>query len=430
MQADERPDVPVRSTQSLGRQLPHHELLDNLLGLVDFPVLDNQHVAQSPTSREKNVEKARQYLCQSLATILNKLLAEPEYQRLNRVFRSIDALCDTHADSDWIEFYVLGGTGTQSQYKEALDRLEPDLLVLEAPVAACAREVERLAILSSWAEQRAVPVVATLDQDWFENKDAAPAQTPISNIRVTRAATRLLDVIGARTSARWLVLCANDVCDQEPVTRQLGHHAANSYTQPPDEPTSYTFLPAGVNVAQCCVRALLEKGSPFPDPNARESKTRSRAVRIIGNPDQTLAIGTHYYSTIEDARDLASLGLCCLVPTSNRDTVVPYSFPTAYRERSATGFLGAPTSTLSDQLLAGRLTRLLRSSKADSFDEPSRSRVCATLERRIDSLFPNAPPIGPEIAVSANNREIRVEIKPHRYERLELQSIQATIPWD
>jgi hypothetical protein len=240
-----------------------------------------------------------------------------------------------------------------------------------------------------------------------------------------------MDAIGSHESARWLMLCANDVCDSAPTAQRLlggleGKTEAR-FEQSPDLLSSYTFVPAGIHAAMSCMRTLLERGHPFANATSPEAKVRSAAVRVVGNTEVEIAIGTRLLATTDDANDLARAGVCCLVPTRNRDTVTIHDFPTAFRPRTLSGDRGLPASTLAEQLLAGRVMKLLRASKSACDDGIPASDVTPKLEERLESLFPNPPPVSPDVFVRLSNGVLEIEVDPHRYDGLGMHAFQASL---
>ncbi|MGC4068818.1 MAG: hypothetical protein QM784_30070 [Polyangiaceae bacterium] len=286
--------------------------------------------------------------------------------------------------------------------------------------------------LADWAELHGVPVIATLADDWFLPPSASGDDAhQAARAKLQPSARRLIDAVGSHESARWLMLCANDVCDGAPTTQRLLGGADGKlearFEQSPDLLNSYTFVPAGIHAAMSCVRTLLERGHPFASAESEGSKFRSAAVRVVGTADVEVAVGTRLLATDDDANDLARVGVCCLKPTRNRDTVNIHDYPTAFRPRTLSGDLGSPASTMAEQLLAGRVTKLLRAAKSAYEDGTPASDVTSRLEERMESLFPTPPPVSPDVFVRLTNGVLEIEVDPHRYEGLAMQAFQAAL---
>jgi nucleotide-binding universal stress UspA family protein len=436
---DFRIETPTEPSHGAGAQLPHHEILDRLLGHVDLPesVPSQGATAVGRSSGASGQPELQQRLHAAVSAILEDALSHEEFRRIRRAWQSLRTLSEAQNDCSWTELHVIGGDGTATELRDALERLEPDLLVLEAPMSACARDADRLVELADWADQHGVPVIATLAEDWFvpPGSSGNDARHP-SRAKLHPAARRLMDAIGSHESARWLMLCANDVCDSAPAAQRLlsgsDGKSDREFEQSGESLGSYTFVPAGVNVAKICMRTLLERGHPFAEATSQEAKLRSAAVRVVGTSGASeiseIAIGTRFLATADDASDLARVGVCCLVPTRNRDSVTVQAFPTAFRPRTLAGDRGSPVSTLAEQLLAGRVTRLLRASKVAYESGASAADVTSALQGRLESLFPNPPPVSPDVFVRITEGALELEVDPHRYEGLGMQGIQASLP--
>ncbi|MGC4068819.1 MAG: hypothetical protein QM784_30075 [Polyangiaceae bacterium] len=125
-----------------GAQLPHHEILDRLLGHVDMPDSLAASSAAASTRDTNGQPELRQRLNDALTALLDGALSEEEFRRLRRTWQSLRLLSEAQNDCSWCELHVIGGAGTARELGAALERLEPDLLVLEAPMSACPRDAD------------------------------------------------------------------------------------------------------------------------------------------------------------------------------------------------------------------------------------------------------------------------------------------------
>ncbi len=71
------------------KRLPHHDILDGLLGLVDLPTSENRTTTNQSVAVSDSVAEVRQRLVRAATTILDELLGHPELQRLSRAWRSV-----------------------------------------------------------------------------------------------------------------------------------------------------------------------------------------------------------------------------------------------------------------------------------------------------------------------------------------------------
>jgi hypothetical protein len=391
--------------------------LGALFDLVDLPA------QPSEATTANQFAAAAQAVESAMADLLCQAMAHPEYQRLRRAWHSLRAVSLCQADSKLVELFVVSSSDDPEELQAALARIDADLVVHEAPFEACARDVERLVLLASWAERQNTPVIATLGPSWVVAGNASSTPT---RLRLAESARPLLDSIAVRDCARWLVLSLNDVCDSEAISGAIVR-GGPSCVQPRSEETSWTFLPAGVAIAGLVVSSLVRDAEPFCSDARGTSELHGRALYELATPDGPIAIATRRYCNEEVAEDLGRLGICALVPTRNRDRVRLVACPSAGRPRNAGGEPGLVSSTLRDQILTGRVARLLMEAKLGHGDGQDRSILLEWLQAAIGSLFPKAPPVGPFIDVADVNGDLVVDIQPRRYAQLTVDRLSMSV---
>jgi hypothetical protein len=391
--------------------------LSALFDLVDLPAQPSEVTTANQYAASAQVVES------AVSDLLCQAMAHPEYQRLRRTWHSLRAISLCQADSRLVELVVVSSSDEKEELQTALGRIDADLVVHEAPFEACSRDVERLVLLAGWAESHNTPVIATLGQSWVTS--ANPSSTP-SRLRLAESARPLLDSIAVRDCARWLVLALNDVCDSEPMSGAIVR-GGPSCVQPRNEASSWTFLPAGVAVAGLVVSSLVRDAEPFFSDARGTSELRGRALHELDAPDGPIAIATRRYCNEEVADDWGRLGICALVPARNRDRVRLVACPTACRPRNSGGDPGLVSSTLRDQILAGRVARLLMEAKLGHNSGQARSVLLERLQVAIGSLFPKAPPVGPFIDVADVGGDLVVEIRPRRYAQMTVDRLSMSV---
>jgi hypothetical protein len=359
-----------------------------------------------------------------MSQLLCLALAHPEYQRLRRVWHSLRALAVSQADNCVIELQVVSSQLEMDALEAALGQVQADLVVIEAPFEACPRDVELLNFVADWAASWTTPVIATLGVSWVvPPSPSSPSPKP----KLAPSTVQLLGQIAVRPQARWLTLALNDVCDADPIAGPIVRNGPSCY-QPKEADSSWTFLPAGVAVANVVMTSMVRDGEPYFPEASGSAQLRSRALYELRTRMGQAAVGTRWFCSDEVALDFEQLGLCVLAPTQNRDRVRLVACPTAHRPRNAGGDLGVPTSTLRDQVLAGKVTRLLLDAKASIQDGVSVADAVEQLKSAISSLFPKAPPVGPSIDVVESRGHLVVGVRPRRYGQLTVEELNLSVP--
>lgn len=397
--------------------------LGALFDLVDLP-------SQPSQPSTVNAAPTRQYVTagaaveSAMSALVCQGLAHPEYQRLKRVWQSLHLLLEGLADSEVVECHLIDTSTELDQLSKSLDLVEADLLVVEAPFEACARDSEKLSFLANWATDHSLPVVATLDPSWFL-RPASAAATP--KIQLTEPARALLDAIGRREAARWLVLCANDLCASEPAS---GATLPGGFpcSQPRELETSWSFVPASVAVTRLVVGSLIQQGEPFFSEMWGSAQLRSDALYETNSKHGPVAIGTRWFCTDDNADELSALGIGVLVPEKNRDRIRVKVCPSAFRPRDNGGFLAKPASTLHDQMLAGKVVQLLMTCRSTGFGARDLDQVPERMQEQIQALFPKATPSAPIVEVTAQQGALEIGIEPRNYGQLTLEQLRLSVP--
>lgn len=416
--SDEPEPPPARSAQA-----PAGDPLGALFDLVDLP-------SQSSQTSTGNAAPTRQYASagaaveSAMSALVCQGLAHPEYQRLRRVWQSLHLLLEAFANSEAVECCLIDTSTDLDQLSQSLDLAEADLLVIEAPFEACPRDSEKLNFLANWATDHSLPVIATLDPSWFA-RPGTSAPTP--KIQLTEPARALLDAIGRREAARWLVLCANDLCASEPASVST-LPGGLPCSQPRELETSWSFVPASVAVTTLVVGSLIHQGEPFFSERWGSAQLRSDALYETTAKLGPVAIGTRWFCSDDNADELAALGIGVLVPEKNRDRVRVKACPSAFRPRDNGGFLAKPASTLHDQMLAGKIVQLLMTCRASGFGATDLDQVPERLRDEIQALFPKATPSGPIVEVNARNGALEIGIEPRNYGQLTLEQLRLSVP--
>ncbi len=393
-------------------------LIDSLLSRVDLPT---ERELTAPTGYEP--EALQHSLAAALNDLLRRVLAHPEYRRLERAWRGLSMLVAAARAGKNCQVHVIDlAEDAEQRLGALLESVAPDLILVEASLPASPRAVEQM---SDWARRGAdlsAPVVMTLGEEWF---DAAPSASSAAAERpiLCQARRTLLAAVAADEHARWLGVVTNDINVRDLTFRIDSTGAA--VTEPSDPIAAWGFVGAGVGLGSLVLRRCFEQGQPYPFAGDSEGVLRGLTVRIVAEEQTERAICTRLWATEDDRDALARVGVSCLVPVKNRDSARLETAPSLYRTTNAAGDLGAPVSTLADQILAGRVLRMVsRELDARASRQGQWATETTSLQERLLALFPNPAPVGPEVTVTEASGHLKISVAPHRHGRLEMEGLQ------
>ncbi len=390
-----------------------------------------------PDEAIRLVEKA-------LGLQLGAILQHPEVRRLEEAWRGLAFVAGrmpkTGVRLDVVSCRKEDAPEAVRSAARANPGIDPPIsfAVVDGAVGSDAASLAWLRALADAGEENTIPVLTNAspallgtgidDIDRMDNKQSlfdAAARAP------WRAEVH-------RPAALWLGLCLNRILMRAPYDAKSSRVREAQIAETPADEGAFVWMQPAWAIASLAIKSFGRYEWPCGITGARNGGVVDNlTVREVElKSGERLAVPTEAFFSIETQRALGRIGILSLANQPNSDEAYLLHAATAYvtppkrtyDDSTAEPEVRLPQATLVDQLFVARLAQYLNALGSRISRDEAHGDVKTFLEAAIGELFRNAPPSGPEIAVSTDGGTIAVTIRPRRFLGVSMEEITLGVP--